>query len=142
MNLKELISKTVEATINQDTIDAIERRYKFRLSDELKRIISLNQEAVFYDDRDILRGLSNAETLNATEDLEVDFVGKSILPLFDIGDNDFIVFDFSDDCWYLFNIVDEVSLRKLLVFVNICKGNIRKFWKITHSPRHPSVPHV
>ena len=112
MNLKELISKTSGATINMDIVEAVECLYRVKLSDELKRIISLHNEVTFYNDRDILRGLSNVETLNATENLEVDFVGKSILPLFDIGDNDFIVFDFSEDCWYLFNIVDEIKFKK------------------------------
>ena len=59
------------------------------------------------------------EIINATADLEVDFVAHALLPIFDIGDNDFVVFDFSENCWCLFNIVDEIKFRKTKDLINV-----------------------
>ena len=112
MKLKDLLEKINDVPLNESLTKRIEARYKTKLSDEIKKIVSLSQETVFYEDRVLLRGLSNLEILNATEDLSVDFVGKSLLPLFDVGDNDFISYDFSENCWYMFNIVDEVKFKK------------------------------
>jgi hypothetical protein len=87
--------------------------YKVQLPEAVKRVVSIiGSNTLFYEDKDILRSLSESEVLNATKDLSVDFVGKSLLPLFDIGDNDFIVYDLSEKCWYLFDIVDEVKFKK------------------------------
>jgi hydrogenase maturation factor HypE len=112
MKLREALEKISDVLVNDDFVSDIENLYEESLSDELKKIVSLNRETEFYDDRDLLRALSNTEVLNATEDLSVDFVGISLLPLFDVGDNDFVCFDFNEKCWYLFNIVDEVKFKK------------------------------
>jgi len=112
MRLSEILKKLSEVTTDEAFVQSIESVYNARLSDEVKKIISLNQDAIFYEDKEIMRSLSNSEILNASEDLQVDFLGKSLLPVFDIGDNDFIIFDLSEDCWYLFNIVDEVKFKK------------------------------
>jgi hypothetical protein len=99
--------------IRESLTDQLEAMYKVQLPEVVRRVVSLiESKAVFYDDRDILRSLSDCEILTASEDLSMDFVGKSLLPLFDIGDNDFIVFDLSENCWYLFNIADEVKFKR------------------------------
>ena len=112
MKLSEVLIKLSDVTIDQTFVRSIETKYNAKLTDEVKKIISLNADTVFYDDKEVLRGLSNSEILNATEDLQVDLICKSLLPVFDTGDNDFIVFDLSENCWYLFNIVDEVKFKK------------------------------
>ncbi|MCL1994014.1 MAG: hypothetical protein FWG66_13800 [Spirochaetes bacterium] len=112
MELKELLKGLSQVQIDNLIVDKIENLYKTELPDDLKKIISLSKETTFYDDRDLLRGLSSDEILNASDNLELDFVALKLLPLFDIGDNNFIVYNFEKNCWSLFNIVDETLFNE------------------------------
>lgn len=112
MKLVERLDEINTIQVNEPFIQQIENIYRNELPEEVKRIVSLSGETMFYNDKPILRGLSNSEILNASEDLEVDFVSQSLLPVFDIGDNDFAAYDFSERCWCLFNIIDEIKFRK------------------------------
>ena len=116
MKLREILMRPSEVTADEAFVQNIESLYNASLSDEVKKIISLSQDVTFYEDKEIMRSLSNFEILNASDILQVDFIDKSLLPIFDIGDNDFIVFDLSENCWYLFNIVDEVKFKKAMSF--------------------------
>jgi hypothetical protein len=70
-------------------------------------MISINKNTVFYEEFPLLRGLSHKEIENASVDMSVDFVSKGILPLFDVGDNDYIAFNFVKNKWCKYNIADE-----------------------------------
>lgn len=109
MKLKDTLAKLEEVKIDADFTAQIEAMYKADLPDEVKRILSLSNEAVFYEDFSLLRGLSHAEIIDASVDMAVDFIAKGILPLFDVGDNDYIVYDILEKVWCKFNIVDEVK---------------------------------
>jgi hypothetical protein len=112
MKLNETLKQLSQVDINENSVNKIENAYKVKLSEELKKIVSLHGETIFYDDFSLLRGLSVKEILDASNDMSVDFIGKNLLPLFDVGDNDYFVFDFAEKCWYKFNIVDEVKFSK------------------------------
>ena len=109
MNLKDALAKLTDTRINDAFVWQLEKMYARSLPDEIKLIVSLSEETVFYDDFPLLRGLSNPEIAKASEDMHVDFIGKKLIPLFDVGDNDFIVFDLAEKVWYKFNIVDEIK---------------------------------
>ena len=118
MKLKVILNKLDQITIDEPIINKIETLYKTKLPDDIKKIISLNQDGMLYDDADLLRGLSADEILNAAEDLWVEFTDINALPLFDTGDNDFIIFKTDQKCFYKFNIVDEIEFDKSLDLLN------------------------
>lgn len=112
MKLKDTLSKIAEVKIDADFTAQVEDMYKTAFPDEVKRILSLSNDTVSYDDFSLLRGLSHAEITYASADMTVDFIGKGILPLFDVGDNDYIVYDILEKAWCKFNIVDEVKFSE------------------------------
>ena len=112
MKLSDKLKTLAEVAINANIAYKVETAYICIIPDYVKKIISIDDNSVFYDDRGFLRKLSTSEILNATEQLHIDFIGISLLPIFDIGDNDFIVYDLKERCWYLFNIVDEIKFKK------------------------------
>jgi len=56
--------------------------------------------------------LSHNEILNASEEFNVDFIGLQLVPVFDTGDNDYIVFDIKNGNWCKFNIVDSIQFKQ------------------------------
>ena len=112
MNFRKIFANIYEMPIDEALVEQVQKNYEMELPQVVKHILSLHHEVSFYDDIPLLRGLSFHEILTANEDLKVDFIAQSLLPVFDIGDNDFVVYDFSEQVWCLFNIVDEVKFRK------------------------------
>lgn len=125
MNLKSQLSKLTDITINEQAVAKIEMEYDAFLPNEVRRIISLHENSISYDDFSLLRGLSYAEIIDAPSDMSVDFIDKKILPLFDLGDNDYVVYDFGEQCWYKFNIADDVKFSKTMTLADyfIVSGN-------------------
>jgi len=107
MNLKEKLKELDNVQVDDSLISEIETLYEIELPDEIKKIISLNKDGIFYDDIELLRGLSSDEILNASEDLSIEFVELYLIPLFDIGNNNFIVYNFEKKLWFKFNLVEE-----------------------------------
>jgi len=112
MKLKDGMDHFANIEIDVAFITQLEKMYNSLLPNEIKLIASMSKETVFYDDFPLLRGLSNEEIIDASADMSVDFIGKNLLPLFDIGDNDYIVFDLAEKVWYKFDIVDEVKFSR------------------------------
>ena len=96
--------------IDVDCVSEIEVKYGVSIPEYIGRIITCTKTPVFIDKN--WRLMSFSELLFAQEQLHVDFNSKKILPLFDLGDNDFIVFHFNDNFWSIFNIVDQCSFKK------------------------------
>ena len=113
MKLKNTISKLNDVKIDNDFITQLENMYNAVLPDVVKRIASLSKDMVPYEDFSLLRGLSHAEIIDASADMSVDFISKHLIPFFDVGDNDFIVYDVVEQTWYKFNIADEVKFSKV-----------------------------
>lgn len=97
----------------------LERCYKASLSDEA-RIVSSLESPVFWDGREVCRLMSLSEIAHAASDLHVDFTKLGLIPFFDRGDNNFIVYMPGPHQWAMFNIHDETlweqgqPLQKLL----------------------------
>ena len=109
MKLKDTLGKLTNVQVDNDFIAQLEKMYSIVLPDEVRRIVSISKDTVSYDDFSLLRGLSRSEINDASADMSVDFISKGILPLFDAGDNDYIVYNIAEKVWYKFNIVDEVK---------------------------------
>jgi len=107
MKLRDALAELDRVEIDNSIISEIEALYKTKLTTEVKKVISLNKDGVSYDDKSVFNGLSADAILNAYNDLYVDFVGLQLLPLFDIGDNDYIVFNIKKRCYAIYDISDD-----------------------------------
>lgn len=112
MKLKNVLDSLAKVAIDQEFVRCLERMYSTELSEKVKKVASINKDTVFYDDFELLRGLSQDEIIEASSDMAVDFVSLGLIPLFDIGDNDYITYDTIDKTWCKFNIVDEIKFCK------------------------------
>ncbi|MCM1167367.1 MAG: hypothetical protein NC299_16195 [Lachnospiraceae bacterium] len=109
MKRSEYLTAAAECELNESVIKRVEDKYKCRLPDIVKHIISFSQESIFFDDG--YRCLSLDEIVDAEIDLHVDFLERQIIPLFDCGENDFIVYNFASLSWSKFNIVDDCTFK-------------------------------
>lgn len=110
MTKKEYIEKLSEMKIDAAKVDKLEKLYGATFPESVRKIISNNDDTVFFDDDYRILSLSEIEA--AEKELHVEFRAKNILPLIDCGENDFIVYHYNDDIWSKFNIIDEVVFKK------------------------------
>jgi len=107
MRLRDALAGLSNVEIDKESINEIEALYKTKLSTEVKKVISLNKDGVAYDDKSIFNGLSTQAIINAYNDLYVDFVGLQLLPLFEIGDSEYIVYNLKRRCYAIYDISDD-----------------------------------
>lgn len=106
---RETFLETVAGTaINREIVDKVQQAYGTILPAEVQKILSISPQGEFIDGANFCRLLSAKEILNASAELHVDFTKHGFIPVFDIEDNNFVVFDFKNGSWKNFNIVDEV----------------------------------
>lgn len=110
--IKELRETTIESRISliESKMSLIKSIYSVKKINRL--ILSLflfENKFIEVNEKNSWRILGINEVENAEQELNVDFVSKKILPIVDCFDNDYIVFDFSSECFCMFNIVDEIS---------------------------------
>lgn len=81
--------------------------------DEIKNFLDTKYADILnkYKDNKNARLLLAQEIIDASEDMQVDFESFSLIPVFDIFDNDFICFQIKNGKWCVFNIVDEISFK-------------------------------
>ena len=109
MTLQEYLKQIGETEINTEVMEKVYDEYSDDLPEIVGKIITNAKEAVFLDG---CRILSLEEILDASQDLDIDFKEKEMIPLIDCGDNDFVVYHFSEDSWSKFNIADETVFKK------------------------------
>jgi len=109
MTTKEFIDNIQNFKVDVKKVSFIEKMYGADLPEVVKLIIS-NCDATIFIDNDI-RVLSFPEITEAEKDLHVDFKSKNIIPIFDCGNNDFIVYNYKRNKWSKFNIIDEVLFK-------------------------------
>ena len=105
MSIEEFINGIDDISVNSELVAEIEGIYEISLSDYLGKILSFNAEGYFFGNNKRLLSINEIKT--AEEDLHVCFKLLKMLPLFDTGDNDFVVYSFEDNTWKLFNIIDK-----------------------------------
>lgn len=109
MTVKQFLSEVNDQPIDRTIVIAIQQKYDFILPVQIQHIVSASEESIFFDDD--CRTLSVAEILDANEDLHADFKKLKLLPLFDVGDNDFLVYHADRGSWSKFNIIDECHFK-------------------------------
>jgi hypothetical protein len=112
VKLKNKLNELNNVKIDTDFVARLEITYRISLPIEVKSLVSLGKATIFYDDFPLLRGLSHDEILSAPSDMAVDFIGEKIVPIFDVGDNDYIVYDIAEGAWCRYNIVDGIKFGK------------------------------
>lgn len=118
MNIIDTLKGLKEVSINDDFISRVEALYEESLAKEIKQILSINKEAIFFDGSSFLKLLSNDEVLDATQDMAVDFKLHNLIPVFDLGDNDYICYNLNSSTWCKFNIVEELQFSKSETLLN------------------------
>jgi len=112
MKLIDALEELNNVEIDRAVTGKIEDLYKTKLPGELQKIISLNKDGVFYDDKSVFNGLSANAILSAYNDLYIDFVSLNLVPLFDIGGSEYIVYDLKKKCYALYDISDDNEYRE------------------------------
>jgi len=110
MTKREYLEQISKKAIDSTKVKEIEDIYGISLPEIIQKIVSNNDETIFFDDD--VRILSFAEIVDAKRDLHVDFKAKGIIPVVDCGENDFIVYHLKDHIWSKFNIIDEIAFKK------------------------------
>lgn len=118
MTREEFLNNVKNAIVNFETVKKIENKYKCTLPEQVKKILSVSESQLFFDEE--RRLLSTNEIENATEQLHVDFIQKGIIPIIDAYENDFISYNFKSKKWCFFNLNDgsifseDTSLESIL----------------------------
>ena len=103
--------KDIEDTeINKRTVSKLEEMYDHNIPSIIQKMVSYSSSSTFFTNG--TRSLSVSEILDAHTDLDIDFRKLGIIPLFDCGDNDFIVYNFKNSTWSKFNITDNSFFKK------------------------------
>lgn len=108
MSINDFIIAIDSVKINPNVDNILYNIYSIQLPEIIKKIFSVSQESIFFSGLDFCRLLSLEEVQNAEKQLHINFIEKKIIPIFDTGDNNFIVFNIKDSSWAKFNIVDEI----------------------------------
>ncbi len=91
------------------SISEIEKIYSCELDDDIKEVLNTKYESKKFK---TLRRVSINEIKDSEKDLGIDFISNKIIPIFDVGDNDFIIYEISSKSFALFNITDSTTFKK------------------------------
>lgn len=112
MKILEFINSLDERSATTQSAEKIEQVYGIKLKDDIKQVLSKKPEGIFFESEDVLRLLSCEEIVDASQDMNVDFIELKLIPIIDTGDNDYIVYDIEKSSWCKFNIVDGVKFKQ------------------------------
>ncbi len=107
MYRKEFYDKVKAAAENKAVKEKLEAVYGEIVPDEIVSILSLFSKPELFDENES-RTLSVNEVMHAEEDLQVPFKTNYLVPIVDIGNNDYIVYNGEKRVWCIYNILDEI----------------------------------
>ena len=119
MKLIDLAVNPESIPIDVDFVNQVETIYKCKLPDSVKHILSIDSELRF-DDKGRMFKLTKDMILDASLAMNTDFLKFNLLPIFDLYDNDYVCYDYTNGVWCQFNIVIDLlfnqnkSLKDLL----------------------------
>ena len=109
MTITECLHKIETTKVDRKVVSTLSKTYTTDIPAIIEQIVSLFKSGGFVGS---YRFLSLDEIEYAEDDLHVDFKKRNIIPLVDCGDNDFIVYDYCNEKWMMFNIVEKVAFKK------------------------------
>lgn len=115
MKINDFIGKCISAekgeysSTLQCKLESIKKKYRINLlAPYLVKLLSFGGIFLEVTKSTQWRFLEIDEVENASQELNVDFVGKKLLPLIDCFDNNYLVFNVEKKSFMMINIVDEV----------------------------------
>lgn len=112
MNRQEFLGALDHVPSSPEIVAKIKQIYDCLIPAEVEKVISFNTQGIFLEGGGFCRLLCFDEISNASEELHVNFKQLGIIPIFDVSDNNFIVFNFKNLNWEKFNIVDKFPYGK------------------------------
>ena len=112
MTKHEFITAVQTTIPNDSLVAAIERKYSVPIPERIAKILSVMPQGGFLSENDLCRVMSSSEIISATENLHTNFVGKKLIPIFDLSDNLFVVFDSNSQGFGRFSLNDELMYRR------------------------------
>lgn len=104
---KDDLEKIENIDINLNRIKYVKEEYKVTsLPDIVQHILSSGKQSKFLSEGRIV---SDTEVDDSYDFIHVNFPKLRLIPLIDVGDNDYIVYDISHDSYSMFNIVENIS---------------------------------
>lgn len=108
MTKSEFIAAANKAASNTSLMEVLNRKYSVSFPESIGKILSVLPHGGFLEGEGLCRVMSSSEIVSANETLHLDFVGKKLLPILDLGDNIFVVFDISRKDYGRFSLNDEL----------------------------------
>lgn len=103
--MKSFIDKAKNQPINEEVVKSIEKSYSCNLPEELKHIVSCDDDSRFgYD----IKILSEKEIINAEDIIHGELSSYKLIPVIDIFDYDFIAYDIEEQKYVCINTLDEI----------------------------------
>lgn len=109
MTLAECLLNISKTKVDSKVTKTLAKVYSQDIPAVVEQLVTLFKSGGFVAG---YRFLSLDEIEYAEDDLHVDFKKRHFIPLVDCGDNDFIVYDYRNEKWILFNIVEKVAFKK------------------------------
>ena len=111
MTKSEFVAASQTAVPNTSLVEVIRRKYSLSIPESIGKILSVLPQGGFLEGDDFCRVMSSAEIASANENLHTDFASKQLLPIIDLGDNIFVVFDGNRQEFGRFSLNDELLYR-------------------------------
>lgn len=106
MKLTDEIRNVNAIEIDEEFIDKVEEVYSCKLPELVKHILSIPHRQGGYEERPgSLRKLGNDMILEASEEMQSDFKGSYLVPIFDFFDNDYLCYDYAKNTWCMYHTV-------------------------------------
>lgn len=110
MNRRDFLDSLKSISVSADVKSQVSAVYN-NVPEIILRILTQYPSPELFDENES-RTLSLDEILHAEEDNDVPFKSKNIIPIADVGDNDFIVYSGTKDTWCMYNILDETIFNE------------------------------
>lgn len=108
MTKLEFFIAAQNAIPNASLMEALKRKYCISFPESIGKILSVLPQGGFLEGDVFCRVMSSSEIVSANETLHTDFVGKKLLPILDLGENIFVVFDSSRQEFGRFSLNDDL----------------------------------
>ena len=103
--MKTFIDNAKKQPINEDVVKSIEKAYSCSLPEEVKHIVSCDDNNRFgYD----IKILSEKEVINADDILKGELSSCNLIPIIYVFDDDFIAYDIENKKYVCINTLDEI----------------------------------
>ena len=110
MKINDFVLGLANISIDNKVVHTIQKKYSTEgIPRTVQQLVSVAKDGTFFDEG--CRLLSYDEIFSASQDLNINFSKYGIIPFFDIADNDYIVYNFKNKNWELFNIIDEKAFK-------------------------------